>query len=94
MLSKIHLPPHLLLERNQLGAGIRRLRDVRGWTQDDLAEHSGLHRNTIVRIETGARRLTIDAYPARRHCSGRAVVAAVSRRVVLGCELWPLFCPR
>lgn len=32
---------------------IRRLRDARGWSQDHLAELSGLQRNTIWRLERG-----------------------------------------
>jgi putative transcriptional regulator len=31
------------------------LRAKRGWTYDDLAEHSGVSRATLVTIETGAR---------------------------------------
>jgi transcriptional regulator with XRE-family HTH domain len=50
-----------------LAAGLAPLRQARGWTQEDLAHRSGLHRRTIMRIEgqatkrTHASRQTIDA---------------------------------
>ncbi len=34
-----------------LKLGLAKLRGTRGWTQDDLAERSGLHRRTIIRLE-------------------------------------------
>jgi transcriptional regulator with XRE-family HTH domain len=36
-----------------VGAKLRELRQARGWTQEELAELSGLGPDTIVRIETG-----------------------------------------
>ncbi len=59
---KINLPPHLLMDRQVIGGRIKALREARGWTQEGLAEHSGLHRNTIVRMETGAQAPSLDAY--------------------------------
>jgi transcriptional regulator with XRE-family HTH domain len=35
------------------GDRIREAREARGWTQDDLAEHSGVPRRTIQEIEAG-----------------------------------------
>ena len=35
-----------------LRSGLSPLREARGWTQHDLAQRSGLHRRTIMRIET------------------------------------------
>ncbi len=40
--------------RNTLGVYIRRLRDERGWTQEYLAERSGLKRSDVDSIERGA----------------------------------------
>lgn len=36
-----------------MGSNVRRARLSRGWTQEDLAEHSGLDPSTISRIESG-----------------------------------------
>jgi transcriptional regulator with XRE-family HTH domain len=38
-----------------LGRNVRRLREARGWTQEKLAEHTGLQRSYISQIETGNR---------------------------------------
>jgi transcriptional regulator with XRE-family HTH domain len=35
-------------------AQIRAARGLLNWTVRDLAEHSGVHRNTVTRLETGA----------------------------------------
>lgn len=73
------------MDRQLIGDRIKRLReshlDENGqpdpWTQDVLAVHAGLHRNTIIRMETSSRGLSIDAY---------LVVADA-----LGVPLWRLF---
>ncbi|MFJ8437689.1 helix-turn-helix domain-containing protein [Kitasatospora griseola] len=74
---KIHLPPHLLMDRQVIGGRIKGLREAHGWTQEDLAEHSGLHRNTIIRMETSTQAPSLDAY---------LLVADA-----LGVPLWRLF---
>ena len=35
------------------GLGVRRLREARGWSQEDLAEHSDLNRSFVGEIERG-----------------------------------------
>jgi len=41
--------------RASVGGKVRELRQARGWTQEQLAEVSGLSPSTIVRIETGGK---------------------------------------
>ena len=43
----------------QLGATVRRLRLAQGWTQDVLADRSGLHRAHIGEIERGETNVTL-----------------------------------
>lgn len=38
---------------NEVGATIRRVRQQRGWTQEDLAVRAGISRRTLVAIEGG-----------------------------------------
>ena len=46
----------MLTRRRWSGATVKRLRNARGWTQEQLATRVGCARNTIARIETGNRR--------------------------------------
>jgi transcriptional regulator with XRE-family HTH domain len=39
-----------------IGARLRRIRTMRGWTQVQLAEQSGLLQHTISQIESGAQK--------------------------------------
>lgn len=42
-----------------LGANVRQAREAKGWSQDKLAEESGLHRTYISGIERGVRNPTV-----------------------------------
>jgi transcriptional regulator with XRE-family HTH domain len=44
-----------------LGSRVRRLREAKGWTQEGLAERSGLDRSYIAGIEAGLRNPSIKA---------------------------------
>ena len=43
-----------------LGAVVAEARQLRGWTQVDLAENTGLERSYLARIETGASVILLD----------------------------------
>ncbi|MEQ8282919.1 MAG: helix-turn-helix transcriptional regulator [Parvibaculum sp.] len=45
--------------RRQLGLNVQKLRHDRGWSQEDLAFESGLHRTYVSGIERGIRNPTI-----------------------------------
>jgi transcriptional regulator with XRE-family HTH domain len=45
--------------RRKLGQRVRKYREQKGWSQEDMAEYSGLHRTYISGIERGTRNPTI-----------------------------------
>lgn len=45
--------------RKQVGINLQRLRRERGWSQEDLAFESGLHRTYVSGIERGVRNPTL-----------------------------------
>ena len=46
--------------RKKVGQNVRRLRDEKDWTQEDLAHETGLHRTYISGIERGVRNPTVE----------------------------------
>jgi transcriptional regulator with XRE-family HTH domain len=54
--------PYTRLQRavlREFGKRVRRAREVRGWTQEDLADEAGLDRTYIGGIERGERNLAL-----------------------------------
>ena len=45
--------------RVRLGQNIRRLREAKGWSQEDYADRAGIHRTYVSEIERGKRNPTI-----------------------------------
>lgn len=45
--------------RRQVGLNVQRIRKERSWSQEDLADESGLHRTYISGIERGLRNPTV-----------------------------------
>jgi transcriptional regulator with XRE-family HTH domain len=47
-------------ERQTLGANVRAARKRKGWSQEELADHCGLHRTYVGGIERGERNVTLE----------------------------------
>ena len=45
--------------RQRLGRNVRRLREEKGWSQEDYADRAGIHRTYVSDIERAARNPTI-----------------------------------
>lgn len=63
--SNIHLSPSSLqhnphLFRSEMGVSIRQIREIRGLTQEQLAEKMSISRSTISKIESGKYNFSID----------------------------------
>lgn len=65
-----------------LGARLQDARKVAGLTQQAVAEPMGMARTTIVAIEKGDRRVTVDELLSLAKLYGRQVSEFVSRRAV------------
>ena len=45
--------------RTRLGHNVRRLREAKGWSQEDYADRAGIHRTYVSDIERGSRNPTV-----------------------------------
>jgi transcriptional regulator with XRE-family HTH domain len=45
--------------RARLGSNVRRLREAKGWSQEDYADRAGIHRTYVSDIERGRRNPSI-----------------------------------
>jgi len=45
--------------RKRLGSNVKRLRQEKGWSQEDYADRAGIHRTYVSDIERAARNPTI-----------------------------------
>lgn len=45
--------------RVRLGRNIRKLREAKGWSQEDYADRAGIHRTYVSDIERGRRNPTV-----------------------------------
>lgn len=60
--------------RRRVGVNVRRLREEKGWSQEELAFETGMHRTYISGIERGVRNPTI------------TVVEKIARKLEVGPE--------
>jgi len=58
-MAKHHLVPKSSTKA-LFGKEIRKHRESRGWSQEDLAERAGLHRNYVGGIERGERNVALE----------------------------------
>ena len=68
--------------RRQVGRNLKRIRKERGWSQEELAFESGLHRTYISGIERGIRNPTITVIYKIADALGTEPEALVTRRRV------------
>ena len=51
---------YIQIHREEIGSQIRAFRELKGYSQDELAEIMQVHRSTISKVETGKFAVTVD----------------------------------
>jgi transcriptional regulator with XRE-family HTH domain len=59
--------------RVRFGARVRELRSLKSWSQEELAERAGLHRNYVGGVERGERNVGLDNIAAIANALGVSV---------------------
>lgn len=63
-----------------LGKNVRKYRQAKGWSQEDLAEETGLHRTYVSGIERGIRNPTVSIVEKFADALGVEPVALLERK--------------
>ncbi|MFL4968349.1 MAG: helix-turn-helix domain-containing protein [Xanthobacteraceae bacterium] len=63
-----------------LSANIVRLRDAKGWSQEELADEAGLHRTFVGSVERGERNVTISTLEAFAEAFNVSVIELLTKR--------------
>jgi transcriptional regulator with XRE-family HTH domain len=70
--AKLRKPSHSLI--GTLAENIRRIRHERGLSQEELADHCGLHRTYVGSVERGERNVTLSSLELLAKALGVSVV--------------------
>jgi transcriptional regulator with XRE-family HTH domain len=62
-----------------LSTNIIRLRNTKGWSQEELADHAGLHRTFVGSVERRERNVTISTLEAFANALNVSVIELLSR---------------
>lgn len=76
------VPPVMLIRG--LASAVRQLRDARGWSQEELADHSGLNRSFVGEIERGEVTVSLSTVAKLAHAFEMMPSVLVKRGESLG----------
>ena len=63
--------------QRKLGGNVRKLRKKKGWSQDEFADRSGLHRGHVGEIERGETNVTLQTLNTLKDTLGCRIVDLV-----------------
>ena len=64
--------------RARVGRNMKRLREVRGWSQEELADRAGIHRTYVSGVERGVRNPTVTVLEKLAIALGAALLDLVA----------------